>query len=66
MKTLHGHFADVQIALAVVLGDGLAMFHDLCYDAWSDNVALIIVEQHILLGWTDLRAADDTHGVECS
>ena len=66
MKTPHGHFTDVQIAFAIVLGDGLAMFHDLGYDAWSDKVALLIVEQYILFGWPDLWTADNTHRVECS
>lgn len=66
MKTRHGHSTDVQIAFAIVLGDGLAMSHDLCCDAWSDNVTLLIVEQYILLGRPDLWTADSTHRVECS
>ena len=49
MKTRHLDVSNVQVALALVLQDGLDPFQDLLGDIGRDDHADIVVEQHVLL-----------------
>ena len=63
-KIRHGEIAEVEIAVPVVLSDGLNVLHHGLYDAGRDDDAPSVVEQHICITIAIVSSCDLTHRMQ--
>ena len=65
MKTLKSHLTYIQVAFTIVLGDCRQVLHQLVDHTRCHDVALVVVEEDVLLASANaLGASSDGDGVQ--